>query len=81
MDHTFAGRPQEEGMMQQSGKFPLITKPRLSNPVELREDLARCQSTLTLVDQHGPAHNHKQVLCPSENREVVNLAGLPNTKN
>ena len=31
VDHTFAGEPQEEGMMQQSGNFPLITKPRLSN--------------------------------------------------
>ena len=43
VDHTFAGRPQEECMMQQSGSFPLITKPRLSNPVGLREGLAMCQ--------------------------------------
>ena len=48
--HTLAGRPQEEGMMQQSGSFPLITKPRLSDPVGLGEILARCQSTLALVD-------------------------------
>ena len=43
MDHTFAGEPQEEGMMQRSSRFPLITKPRLSDPVGLGEDLARCQ--------------------------------------
>ena len=68
VDHTFAGEPQEEGMMQQSGSLPLITKPRLSNPVGFGEGLARCQSTMVLVDQHGPVHNHKQLLCPSENR-------------
>ena len=62
-------------------QFPLITKPRLSNPVGLGEGLAICQSTLALVDQRGPTHNHKQVLCPSENREFVNFSGLPNTKN
>ena len=81
VDHTFAGRPQDEGMMQQSGSFPLITKPMLSNPVGLGEGLVRCQSTLALVDQREPTHNHKQVLCPSKNREVVNLSGLPNTMN
>ena len=50
MDHTFAGRPQEKGMMQQSVSFPLITKPRLSDPVGLGEGLASCQSNLALVD-------------------------------
>ena len=42
VDHTFAGKPQEEGMMQYRISFPLITKPRLSNPVGLGEGLARC---------------------------------------
>ena len=77
---TAVGRPQEEGIKQRSKKFPLITKPRLSDPVGLGEGLARCQSTLALVDQRGPAHNHKQVLCPSENREVFNLSDLPKHK-
>ena len=43
VDHTFAGEPQEEGMMQRSSSFFLIKKPRSSNPVGLREGLARCQ--------------------------------------
>ena len=43
MDHTFAGEPHEEGMMQHSSSFPLIAKPRLSDPVGLGEGLARCQ--------------------------------------
>ena len=50
VDHTFAGRPQEEGMIQQSGSFPLITKPRFSDPVGLGDGLVRSQSTLELVD-------------------------------
>ena len=43
VDHTFVGEPQEEGMMQRSSSFPLITKPMLSDPVGLGEGLARCQ--------------------------------------
>ena len=43
VDHMFAGEPQEEDMMQYRSSFPLITKPRLSNPVGLGEGLARCQ--------------------------------------
>ena len=43
MDHMFAGEPQEEGMMQCSKSFPLITKLRLLNPVGFGEDLSRCQ--------------------------------------
>ena len=43
VDDTFTGEPQEEGMMQYRSSFPLITKPRLSNPVGLGEGLARCQ--------------------------------------
>ena len=43
VDHTFAGEPQEKDMMQRSSNFPLITKPRLPNPVGLGEGLARCQ--------------------------------------
>ena len=43
MDHTFAVKPQEEGIMQYRRSFPLITKPRLSDPVGLGEGLARCQ--------------------------------------
>ena len=50
VDHTFAGEPQEEGMVQRSSSFLLITKPRLLNPVGLRDGLARCQSTLSLID-------------------------------
>ena len=37
------GKPQEEGMMQCSSSFPLITKLRLSDLVGLGEGLARCQ--------------------------------------
>ena len=43
VDHTFVGEPQEEGMMQYRSSFSLITKLRLSNPVGLKEGLARCQ--------------------------------------
>ena len=43
VDHTFAGEPQKEGMMQYISSFPLITKPRLLDPVGLGEVLARCQ--------------------------------------
>ena len=43
VDHTFAGEPQEEGMMQYKSSFPLITEPRLSNPVGLGEGLGRYQ--------------------------------------
>ena len=57
-------------MMQRSSSFPLITKPRLSNPVGLGEGLARCQSTLARIDQRGPAHNHKQVLCHNETERL-----------
>ena len=49
VDHTFAETPREryDAAKQQ---FPLITKLRLSDPVGLGEGLARCQSTLALVD-------------------------------
>ena len=57
-------------MMQRSSSFPLITKQRLSNLVGLGEGLARCQSTLTLVDQRGHVRNHKQVLCPNETERL-----------
>ena len=50
VDHTFARGTPRGRYDAAKQQFPLITKPRLSYPVGLGEGLARCQSTLALVD-------------------------------
>ena len=37
VDHTFAGEPQEEGMMQQSSSFPWFQNHGLSNQYDLEK--------------------------------------------
>ena len=50
VDHMFAGGTPRGRYDEAKQQFPLITKPRLSDPIGLGQGLASCQSTLTLVD-------------------------------
>ena len=84
VDHTFAGRPQEEGIMQQSSSLPWLQNQDYRTSRTWRRP-ARYQrhqkKRWCLARWRGPAHNHKQTILPQRNREVVNLSGLLNTKN
>ena len=57
-------------MMQHRRSFPLLTKPRLSNPVGLGEGLARCQRCrLTIIDVDMHAITNK-ILCPNKTERL-----------
>ena len=64
------GKTQEEGMMQNRSSFPLITKPRLSDPVGLGEGLARsqrCHLPIIDVDLHTITN---KLLCPNKTERL-----------
>ena len=70
VDHTFAGEPQEEGMMRRSSSFHLILKPRLSDPVGLGEGLARCQRRRLRQLTWTCTQSQTKLLCPNETERL-----------